>query len=247
VAVASDDFAVGTPRVPFVLFAGTEEVADAASVSLTAFDLGGGTPVPGWSGEAISYSDSEVPYWVAFPELPHAGPWGLAAEIVMADGATTSAQFAIQVLEESQSPAVGSQAPASENRTLVTEADIATLTSGTDPVPGLYQLTVAEAIASRRPTVVTLATPAFCQTKICAPVVKSVEAVYEEYGDRANFIHLEIYKDFQNLTPADEVREWGLASEPWTFVLDGEGKVVARLGGPVSPRELEAALAPLLS
>ncbi|NIP26954.1 MAG: thioredoxin family protein, partial [Phycisphaerae bacterium] len=81
--------------------------------------------------------------------------------------------------------------------TLATEPDITSLTSGSDPVPGLYQMTVAEALASGRPTVVTLATPAFCQTDICAPVVDSVEAVYEDYKDQANFLHLEIYKDFQ--------------------------------------------------
>jgi hypothetical protein len=31
---------------------------------------------------------------------------------------------------------------------------------------------------------------------------------------------LEIYKDFQALVTADEVAEWGIPSEPWTFVVD---------------------------
>jgi hypothetical protein len=58
---------------------------------------------------------------------------------------------------------------------------------------------------------------------------------------------MEIYKEFNPLVLADEVDEWRLSSEPWIFVLDPEGKVVARLGGPVSPRELSAALEPLLA
>ena len=45
---------------------------------------------------------------------------------------------------------------------------------------------------------------------------------------------------------ADEVEEWGITSEPWTFVLDGTGKVVSRQGGPVSPRELTEALTPVI-
>jgi hypothetical protein len=94
--------------------------------------------------------------------------------------------------------------------------------------------------------VITFATPAFCQTDICAPVVDSVEAVYEEFGAQANFIHVEVYKLFDPLTIADEVTEWGLSSEPWTFVLDENGAVVARLGGPVSPQEITAVLEPLL-
>lgn len=246
VAVVADDFAVGEPRLPLVLFSGPDQVADARAVRLTAFDLSVDPPAAVWSGEATSYSDYEVPYWVAYPQISHPGLWGLVAEITQADGRPAEAQLTIQVAESNQSPAIGSEAPASENRTLATEPDIAKLTSGTDPVPGLYEMTVAEAIQSGRPTVVTLATPAFCQTRFCGPVVHSLEAVYREYSGQANFIHLEIYKDFQELTVADEVEEWGLTSEPWTFILDRNGKVVTRLGGPVSPSEITAALGPLL-
>lgn len=246
IVVAGDDFAVGAPRVPFVLYSGPDQVADARSVQVTAFDLSADDAAPEWSGEATNYSDFEVPYWTVNPEIGRAGPWGLLADITLQDGDVEQAQFAIQVEETPSSPEVGEQAPLSENRTLATEPDIAKLTSGRDPVPGLYQMTVAEAVASGRPTVVSLATPAFCQTRICAPVIGSVEGVYGEYGDQANFIHLEIYKDFDSLTQADEVEEWALSSEPWTFVIDGDGIVTARLAGPVSPRELTAALLPLL-
>jgi hypothetical protein len=246
VSVASNDFAVGTPRVPFVLYAGPDQVADARSVKVTTFDLSSDTPTAAWGGEAINYSDFEVPYWTIFPEIGQAGAWGMLADITLQNGDSVQAQFAIQVDEKSQSPAIGDQAPASENRTLATEPDIGRLTSGIDPLPGLYQMTVAEAVVSGRPTVVSLATPAYCQTRICAPVIGSVESVYNDFADQANFIHLEIYKDFDSLTLADEVEEWGLSSEPWTFVLDSDGVVAARLGGPISPRELTAALMPLL-
>lgn len=246
VSVASDDFAVGTPRVPFVLNDGPDQVADAESVEVTAFDLSSDTPEAVWSGEATNYSDFEVPYWTINPAIGRAGAWGLLADITLRDGRQVQAQFAIQVEAQSSSPAIGDQAPRSQNSTLSTEPDISKLTSGSDPVPGLYEMTVAEAVASGLPTVVSLATPAFCQTRICGPVIGSVESVYDDFGDRANFIHLEIYKEFDTLTLADEVEEWGLTSEPWTFVLDGDGIVAARLGGPVSPRELTGALLPLL-
>jgi len=246
IVLVADDFAAGQPRVPLVLYAGTERVADVQRVKLTAFDLADDPPTPGWTGEATNYSDYEVPYWVAYPDLPHAGFWGLGAEITLGDGSVTQAEFVLEAQERSSSPAVGSVPPASENRTLETVPDIAKLTSGDDPIPALYQMTVAEAMASGKPTVVSFATPAYCTSKLCAPVVHSVEAVYAELGDEVNFIHLEIFKDFANLDYADEVEEWKLTSEPWTFVLDGEGTIVARLGGPVSPRELTEALTPLL-
>ncbi len=247
IAVASNDFEVGVPRVPFVLFLGSKPLADAQAVELIAYDLSSGTPEQGWSGDAVAYSDYEVPYWVAYPQLPHAGNWGLGAIITLADGTEAQGQFTIEVLERASAPEIGSTPPASRNRTLTTEPDIARLTSDPEPEPGLYQMTVAEALKSARPTVVTIATPAFCESRLCAPVVDSVTSVYAEFKASANFIHIEVYESFNPLVYADEMEEWRLTSEPWTFVMDKNGVVVARLGGPVSPRELTAILKPLLA
>jgi hypothetical protein len=62
-------------------------------------------------------------------------------------------------------------------------------------------MTVAEAMENGRPTVVGFITPGLCQTQWCAPVLESVEAVRDNVGDAAaNFIHIEVYEDFQNLT-----------------------------------------------
>lgn len=246
IAVASDDFEVGQPRLPLILFDGPRRVADVQQMRVTAFDLALEEREPGWTGSAINYSDYEVPYWVLYPEVPTAGFWGFVADITLADGSTTQAQFTIEVVAETTSPSIGDEPPATENRTLATEADIHKLTSGLDPIRDLYQMTVAEALVSSRPTVVTIATPAFCTSALCAPVVGSVEAVYEELGDQVNFIHLEVYKTFDPLEFADEVFEWGLDSEPWTFVIDSDGRVGAKFGGPLSPRELTMALNTLL-
>ena len=200
-----------------------------------------------WTGTAAGYNDYEVPYWVAYPDLPQAGFWGLSAEITLADGTTTQAQFTIEVREETESPDIGDMAPPSQNRTLATEPNIEKLTSGRDPNPAFYQMTVAEAVVSERPSVIIFSTPAFCQTAICAQVLHSSEEVFESLIDKANFIHLEIYKQFNpELVLADEVTEWKLSSEPWTFVLDDKGRVAARFGGPVSPGEITAVLEPLL-
>ncbi len=247
VAVVSDDFAVGAPRVPFILYNGPNRVSDARQVQVTAFDLAQQPPKAGWSGAATGYGDYSVPYWVAYPELPRAGNWGLLAQITLADGRTTQAQFAIAVLDEPQAPAIGEAVPLSENRTLATKPDIKQLTSAFEPNPALYQMTVREAVANERPSVVVFSTPGFCQTAFCAPVLGSAETLLSELGDRANFIHIEVYKEFNpELVLADEMVEWGFTSEPWTYLLDDEGRVAARFGGPVSPRELRTALEPLL-
>ncbi len=247
VAVASNDFGVGNPRVPFVLFQGSQPITDAPSISISAFDLGSGTPVPGWKGNAISYNDYEIPYWVVFPQLPHAGYWGLGAVVTLPDGSQSQAQFSIQANSPTSAPNIGDTPPASNNRTLQTEPDLAKLTSDASPEPGLYQMTVAQALKSGKPTVVTFATPAYCTSRLCAPVVNSVKTVYHDFKDKANFIHIEVYKSFNPLVYADEMDQWHLQSEPWTFVIGSDSKVIARFGGPVSPRELEQTLQPLLA
>jgi hypothetical protein len=247
VAVAATDFSTGHPRVPFVLFIGSKPLADARSVALTAFDLSSGTPVPGWAGEAVGYNDYDIPYWVAYPELPHAGNWGLGVVVTQADNSQTTGQFTVAALADPSAPQVGEAPPASHNRTLAIEPDLAKLTSDTAPEPALYQLTVAQALESGKVSVVTFATPAFCTSRLCAPVVNSVKAAFKTYGDKANFIHIEVYKTFNPLVYADEMDEWHLQGEPWTYIIGADGKVAAVFGGPVSARELEAALKPLVA
>jgi hypothetical protein len=244
VTVASDEFSVGTPRVPIVLFNGPDPIGDAQTVHVTAFDLGNGgaTPTLGWSGDAVAYNDYSIPYWTIYPQLPRAGIWGLKATIVLADGTQTDGQFAIQVVDKTDTPDLGEVPPASDNRTLKTVPDLAQLTSDSQPDPDLYQMTVAEALKTGRPTVVSFATPGYCTSRLCAPVVNTLKTISKQYQNKINFIHIEVYKNFNPLVYADEMAQWHLQSEPWTFVLDAGGKIVARLGGPVSVRELQQIL-----
>ena len=242
----SVDTAVGTQRIVFGLFDGPDPVSNAQSVSLTIVPVGEETAAPVWQGPAENYSDYEVPYWVATPSLPSPGYWGVTAEVLLADGRTITSQFTIEAKAESSAVAVGEMAPLSQNRTLTTEPDINKLSSGLDPNPAFYQLTVAEAVSNDKPTVVGFITPGLCESQWCAPVLNSVAAVRDAVGDKANFIHIEVYEDFQALTYVPEMAEWGLETEPYIFVLDNEGRVTASLAGPVSPRELTQALEPVL-
>ena len=85
------------------------------------------------------------------------------------------------------------------------------------------------------PAVVVFATPAFCLTAVCGPQVSVLSQLKEQYSGRANFIHVEVVKDphlVQGGRPSVEfveaVKEWGLPTEPWTFIIDKEGLVQAK-------------------
>jgi hypothetical protein len=228
--------------VPFVIFEGGKPVTNFENAEADIYPIGGGQAQSAWHGPAVGYPDYDIPYWVILPDFPRAGLWAIVVRLTAADGSSTEGQFAVQVADAADSPQFGDVPPASHNRTLATEPDIEKLTSDFDPDPDLYQMTVADALDSGKPTVVVFATPAYCTSRMCAPVLNSVKDVASNHKDDVNFIHIEVYKSFQPLVYADEMETWGLTSEPWTFVIDGEGRLAARLGGPLSQSELENAL-----
>ena len=96
-------------------------------------------------------------------------------------------------------------------------------------------------------TVVAFATPGYCSSRICGPTIAIIETLMPKYAGRVNFIHVEVYKDFQNLTPSDTFNEWNLRTEPWVFIIDGSGTISTRFDGPVTGAEIDAALAKVAS
>ncbi len=242
-------------RIPFMLYDGPEPVRDAESVIIQLVDLTSNSePQPlEWQAEADNYSDYAVPYWVIAPEFPTPGIWGLQATITLADGTVTTSDFVVDIKPEVDVVSIGEPAPLSQNRTLADVPDLATLTSDWEPQEALYLQTVADAIATGQPTVVSFATPAFCQTIFCAPVINTIKDAQTKLGADANFIHIEVFgnhadvEDFADLEFVPEMEEWGLRTEPWTFVIDGAGIVTHQLQGPVSLREIQLALESLQS
>lgn len=141
--------------------------------------------------------------------------------------------------------AVGEQAPLSDSRTLE-EVPLEDLTSDPTPEKSFYEMTVAEAVESG-PSVLVFATPAWCTSQSCGPMLDQVQEIAPEYPD-LNYVHVEIYEnihvtDSRDLIAVPAVEEWGLPSEPWLFVTDELGTVTAAFEGAVSDDELRGALA----
>ena len=106
------------------------------------------------------------------------------------------------------------------------------------------------ALAAARPTVLLVATPGFCQTDICGPVV---DLLIDAVGDRDDLsvVHGEVYVDpsefatgsLPDTTPV--VATYALPYEPQLVVADETGTVVARLDSVWDRVELADALAPI--
>ena len=104
-------------------------------------------------------------------------------------------------------------------------------------------LKVADAV-HKVPFVVSFATPLYCQTRTCGPVVQVVQSVAKDWqAQGVDFIHVEIYKDNDPAKGTNRwVDEWKLRSEPFTFVVDKNGVIRSRFEGAFSAAELETAV-----
>lgn len=182
--------------------------------------------------------------YVARLRLPEAGTYWMLAE-PEGGGREIQALGNVIVAEDDPVPSVGDPAPASETPTLATaRGDASSITTRTPPDESLLRHSVAESLRARVPFVVTFSTPKFCQSRTCGPVVDVVEEVARRFEDRdVRFIHVEV---FEGNDPAKGynrwMREWGLDTEPWTFLVGRDGRVVERYEGVVSVRELEEAV-----
>lgn len=184
--------------------------------------------------------------YVSQVSFAKAGTWGLEILADQKDGSQEVARAAVTVLDTSPTPAVGSAAPRSRNLIAREVKDLRQIDTSTRPDPRLHQVRIADAIAQGKPQVIVFATPQFCTSRMCGPVVDIVRQLLPKYVNRVAFTHQEIWQDFASKQVFPTVEEWRLDSEPWIFVVDRQGIVRAKFEGLVTVRELESAVQQIL-
>lgn len=187
--------------------------------------------------------------------LDKPGFWQLNVEATAADGSDVEARGAFQVKANSDTPTVGQPAPRSVTLTLDSLedlSDLTTISSAAAPDPDLYQMSVDAALDTGKPLILVFSTPAFCVSATCGPQVAIISQIKEKYQDMANFIHVEVFENphlIEGGRPVGDtvaaVAEWNLPTEPWTFVIDGEGLVRAKFEQFTTKKEIETALVDL--
>jgi len=191
--------------------------------------------------------DTLLTVYGATVDFPAAGDWRVALELSR-DGAMVQQLAAtFNVLEDLPHPAVGEGIPPTEQTVLSDVDELALIDTSETPDEALHELTIAEALELDRPLVIGFATPAFCETRMCGPVVEGVlRPLSERYSETVEVLHIEPFDIAQarngELVPVAAMREWGLATEPWVFVTDAQGRVVAKFEGPVTVEEVESVL-----
>ena len=252
--LATTQLQMGTQRVSFLL-ATTQSLVKAPEATVSSTFLGE-EETKGESKQAIFHL---WPYGVrgAYTTdltFGQTGNWRLDIEVDGPDG-PLSGSISLDVLEHSLVPEIGDIPPLAPNKTVHSVDSLDQLTTDYTPDPDLYQLTIGEAIITGQPTVIVFATPAFCTSPTCGPQVDTISELKELHVGEANFIHVELY-DNPDEIQGDLTRgvfnglvdRWGLSSIPhwfnesWTFILGTDGRIAHRFEGFVTLVELEEAL-----
>ena len=181
------------------------------------------------------------------------GTWGVEASIPRPDGSVATVEVIMEVAERTLSVDLGEVPPLSMSRTINDVAHVSELTTGSSRYEDLYQVSVAEALQNGKPTVVVFASPAFCTNAVCGPQVEVLNNLSNAYPGRADYIHIDLFTnpqeiqgDLSRAMPSPLLKEWGLVSQEWTFVMDGDGKVTGRFENFVPEEELEVAVVAVL-
>lgn len=170
--------------------------------------------------------------------FPSNGEWRIAA-LIKKDGELTSSLLPSAVVGAyAKIPRVGQKAPLIHTPT---PADVGNdLSKITTRIPPDTQHEVDYADAyGKEPIVLLFATPQFCQSRVCGPVVDVAEQLKQLYGDKAAFIHMEIYNDndpSKNVRP--QVKAFNLPTEPWLFAIGRDGRIKDVIEGAFGVEEL---------
>jgi hypothetical protein len=165
----------------------------------------------------------------------------------------------IEVFDESPIPAPGDRAPRTETLTMDSDVRLGAIDSMADasgevPDPELHRTTIADAIRAGRPALVLFGTPAYCTSEMCGPEVLELQQLAAEFPDRAEFIHVEIWKQYE--PPETQVINRGAAdwllwerpdgtpelTEPWLYLIGADGVIVDRWGSLFDAEEVASAL-----
>jgi hypothetical protein len=197
-------------------------------------------------------SDAAHAVYVATVNFPTEGSYLVSAVALLDRKRVATSPAQVTIGSGGNTPNVGDKAISVHTPTVASaHGNIKSIDTRVPP-DDMHGVDLVDALKRHRPVVLLFATPALCQSRVCGPVTDVTEQVKSEYGDRADFIHMEIYQDNDvNKGVRPQVAQWGLCSkrgksivcnEPFLFTINRRGRVAGRLQGAFSVSELEAAV-----
>lgn len=183
--------------------------------------------------------------YVSHLNFTQKGIWGIKVSVPNNAGGREGLLFTFEVNQNTTAPDIGDPIPATRNRTVNDVSSLKQLTTSNNPDEFLYQKTVKDVLDSGMPLVLTFSSPAFCTSALCGPQVEVLSSLRKKHMGTVEFLHIDLYEnpneiqgDLSLAVRTPILDQWRVESDEWTFVVDREGRVVARFEGFVGELEL---------
>lgn len=255
--VVSSEFGVGQNRALFAFLdsKSNAQLADPKRTLEVGFTGPNGQTIAPQKATFIWAIEGERAVYAVPVDFPAAGSWTAEFTTSAPGSAPERIQFGFDVKDKTSVLRPGDKAPSVDTPTAEqVGGDLAKVSTDTKPDPTFYTTSVAAALAGHKPFVLAFATPKFCATGQCGPTLDRLKSVAAAHPD-VTFINVEPYQlqftggqlqpvlDANNqLQPVPAVRDYGLMSEPYIFVVDGNGVIKASFEAIFSEQEIDSAL-----
>ena len=184
------------------------------------------------------------PYFPFMTELG-VGTYELAVDL---DRVRAPAAFAVVETAPLMPPRPGEKLVPVETPTIDDPRGVTPICTQEEICP-LHEVPLSVAMTEERPVALLIATPAFCQTAVCGPVLDVLLSHRDRMGDRVRMVHAEVYVNpDESLTETTEaVQAYRLPFEPVLFLARADGTIAARLDNIFDEVEVGEALDALVS
>ena len=191
--------------------------------------------------------------YVVDVDLPEAGTWGAEFTTEAPGVAAETVRLTFTVRDSVPTVRIGQRVPASKTPTAAdVGGDLTKISTDKTPDPAFYSISVADAVAARKPFMLIFATPKFCASAQCGPTLERFKTIAAAHPE-ITFINVEPYQlevvdgqlqpvlDANSQLQATAVTEqWGLLSEPWIFAVDRDGIARGSYEVTITDKEVES-------
>lgn len=250
--LAVSELDIGPNRIALgILQDGTPINDPKLELGLRFFYLDGDIDTQVQSESSAVYRGEGLPFglYVGYATFDQPGDWNVEISVPSSPEAQVYT-MRLTVNATPHIPSIGQAAVPSQNLTIRDNPNLNEISSDPQPDADFYQMTIAEALAAKKPFVVGFLTPSYCQTAVCGPNMAVMKALKTEFHDQVNFIHVEVYpypfnEAYAQQRLVEAMNEWNLRTEPWTFLIDANGIIQYRYEGGITFAEMQAALTQL--
>ena len=133
---------------------------------------------------------------------------------------------------EDGSVKVGEKAPSIRTKTLAdVDGDFSRITTYRYPDKRMYQYSLDQALKDGRPILLEFATPGHCT--VCDKQLQMIKGLLAKYEGKVLFLHMDQYQN------PEAFIAFNVIGDPWTYVIDGRGRVTFKQPGRMLYGELD--------